>query len=53
VKIVPKKRRMPIWLIPIIAIVGVIGYVTSALGKPKTDTKKTTAAHQENIQPHL
>jgi hypothetical protein len=40
VNIVPKKRRVSIWLLPIIAIIGVIGYLTSVLGKPKLIERK-------------
>jgi hypothetical protein len=35
VNTVPKKRHISIWLLPIIAIIGVIGYLMIIIGKPK------------------
>jgi hypothetical protein len=42
---------MSIWLLPIIALIGVIGYVTSVLGRPKPIQRKQPLAIKKISNP--
>jgi hypothetical protein len=50
---VPKKRRVSIWLLPIIAIIGAIGYVTNVLGQPKKITRKQPLNFKKTPDPSI